>query len=158
MVTRSKKDSTEGDARKPLPKFEGKQVARARITMPGLSGGFNDGLDVDPIALKHGQVGVGAFRWEVRDVDHPRLKKDDPTILVREHILIVPTVMIVHDEENGLVLEAMLDAHADYVKRGKQSMAGQGGLDLEHPPDPSIPDDELSEDELAIRRMLRGEK
>lgn len=142
------------DAKKPkaLPRFEGRQVAASRITVPGMGGGLNDALDVQPIALKHGQEGWGIFRWAVRDVDHVPLKKRGGTqILARHHVLVASDVMIVESDEQADALEHMMTEHANEVRRAKDSMVGQTEL-----PDPSVPDDELSEEELSIRRALQG--
>lgn len=135
-----------------LPKFEGKQVAKARITIPSISGGFNDGLDIEPMVLAHGQVGYGIFEFEVRDVDHPRLNPGDASILVREHVLKVPSVMIVTEAEDADAVRTILAVHVESVRRAKESMEGQGSLEDE------IGDDQLTAAELKIRKNLRGEK
>lgn len=137
--------------KKGLPKFEGRQVLASRITVPGMGGGLNDALDVEPIALKHGQSGYAVFRWEVRDVDHVPLKKGESSILARHHVLTADQVMILDNDEQNDTVEGWLNDHAVEVRRAKDSMSGQTEI-----PDPSVPDDELSEDELAIRRALQG--
>ena len=132
-----------------LPRFEGRQVAASRITIPGIGGGLNDALDVEPIALKHGQEGLAIIAWRVRDVDHVPLKKGEPAILARHHVLEATQVTLVGDEQVGDVA-AILAANVERVKRAKDSMSGQGSLEDE------VPDDQLTADELRIRRELQG--
>lgn len=125
---------------KALPKFEGRQVLASRITVPGMGGGLNDALDVEPIALKHGQSGFAVFQWEVRDVDHVPLKKGESAILARHHVLTASRVMIVDDEQSGLI-EEWLNQRDLEVRRAKDSMAGQEEL-------------ELSDEEREVKRKL----
>lgn len=135
-----------------LPKFEGKQVVASRITVPGMGGGLNDALDVEPVALKHGQRGFGIFEYEVRDVDHVPLKRGESAVLARHHVLTADRVMLVSDDDDKATVQVMLAANADRIQRAKDSMEGQGRIDDE------IPDDELTPEELKVRKALRGEK
>lgn len=131
------------EAKKPkaLPKFEGRQVAASRITVPGMGGGLNDALDVEPIALKHGQSGFAVFQWEVRDVDHVPLKKGETSILARHHVLTAARVMICDDGQAELVDEWINQRDLE-VRRAKDSMAGQEEL-------------ELTDEEREVRDKLR---
>lgn len=135
---------------KGLPRFEGKQVIASRIAIVGAGDGLSDALDIEPVALKHGQEGFAVLSWKVRDVDHVPIKKGEDAVLARKHVLTTESVMIVGGEEDEATVRVMLASHADEVQRAKDSRAGQGRIDDE------IPDDELSPEELAIRNKLRG--
>lgn len=145
MAGRKKKE--EG----PLPDFEGTAVVSSRITIPNMGGGLNDALDVEPIALVHGQEGYGVFHFVTRDVDHKPYKKGDYSLLAREHVLAGDQLMIVQDEGDIATIRIMLAAQADKVQRAKDSMAGQTRID------DAVPDDELSPEELEVRKKLRGD-
>ncbi len=133
-----------------LPKFEGREVAASRITVPNIGGGLNDALDVDPIVIKHGQEGYGIFRWKCRDVDHIPLSKGNVEVLARHHVIPATSVMIVQDEDDVAAVKVLLGAHEERIRRETDSVAGQRALDDE------IPDDQLTADEIKIRRALQG--
>jgi hypothetical protein len=133
-----------------LPKFEGREVAASRITVPNIGGGLNDALDVQPIVIRHGQEGFGIFRWKCRDVDHVPFKKGDTMVLARHHVIPAESVMIVQEDADVDAVRVMLAAHEERVRRELESMEGQRSLEDE------IPDNQLSEEELAIRKTLQG--
>lgn len=135
---------------RPLPDFEGKEVISSRITIPNMGGGLNDALDVDPVALEIGEEGWGVFHWVCRAADHVPYKKNDFSLLTRDHVLNGDSVMIVTTEEDIASVKLMLAARADEVQRAKDSMKGQGRIDDE------VPDDELSPEELEVRNKLKG--
>lgn len=132
-----------------LPKFEGKQVIASRIAIVGCGDGLSDALDIEPIALKSGETGFAVLSWKVRDVDHTPIKKGEDSVLARKHVLTTESVMIVSEDDDQASLKIMLAANADRIQRAKDSMNGQQTID------DTIPDDELSPEELKVRRSIQ---
>lgn len=113
-----------------LQKFEGRQVAASRISIVGAGDGLSDALDIEPIALKHGQEVQVVLRCVVRDVDHVPLKKGESSILARKHVLAtMDATLLLGDTEGAVVVKELLADNADRIQRAKDSMAGQGRLD-----------------------------
>lgn len=133
-----------------LPKFEGKQVVTSRIAIVGTGDGLSDALDIEPIALKHGATGYAVISWKVRDVDHTPIKKGEDAVLARKHVLATEHVMLVSEDEDLVTVKVMIASNIDRIQRAKDSMEGQGRLDDE------VPDEDLTEEELAIRNNLKG--
>lgn len=133
-----------------LPKFEGKQVIAARMAIVGAGDGLSAALDLEPIALKIGQRVRLVLEGEVRDVDHTPIKKGENSVLARKHVVSTESIMLVTEEEDDASIVRMLAANADRLQRAKDSMEGQRAFGDE------MPDDELTADELKIRRNLQG--
>jgi hypothetical protein len=93
--------------------FEGHDVIKSGIEMPGAGGGLNKALSVDELEKHHGDRFVVAVEVEVVKVRHDTIK--DTQALQRVHVLRVDNATII---ESDVVAEA-LDAQRVKVEEAK---------------------------------------
>jgi len=58
--------------------FEGKDIRRTSVEIPGVAGGLRKAMKIDPRVMKQGETGYIAIEFEVDKVRHDPLDKDSP--------------------------------------------------------------------------------
>ena len=108
-------------ASKRLTRFEGRDVTRCRVEIPGAAGGLRDALDFDPLEIGHDEEVTLVMRLRCKKVRFDEIKDSD--CLARVHVL-EPI-----EGEATFVEEAVVEqALADQKRRVREAQQGEAGL------------------------------
>jgi hypothetical protein len=99
-----------------LPKFEGKQVIAARVKIAKAGDGLSDALDIEPVALRNGDVVYYVLRGVVSQVNHRPASADLASMLVRQHTIDCTGITTIEPEVAEQMIadaEAAIAAHQE---------------------------------------------
>lgn len=108
-----------------LPKFGKLEVVKSRIRITGAGDGLSDALDIEPVALAHGDTEYYVLRAEVVQVNHV-FDKADEAKLDRVHSLKVVGITTIPAEVAAEIIDNAMEALAEaQAKLGAEEAAKQ---------------------------------
>jgi len=134
-----------------LSKFERREVLGSRIKIMRPGEGLSEILDIEPVALRHGEKVYVVLTGEVVDVEFPPVKRGSVEHLLRKHTVATEEVFLVSAGD----VAALLDRERDRVRKVREEALGIQRLP--EPDDPvGIYPDRPTDEELH-EAHLRGE-
>jgi hypothetical protein len=70
--------ATEAKAATVIGTFEGKDIRRTSVEIPGVAGGLQKAMKIDPRVMKQGERGYIALEYVVEKIRHDPIDKDAP--------------------------------------------------------------------------------
>lgn len=143
------RDVARAIAAKRLTPFEGRDVTRCRVEIPGAAGGLRDALDFDPVEIGHDEEVCIVMKLRCRKVRFDEIKDSD--CLARVHVL-EPIEGEASFVEEAVVEEA-IRKQKDRIKLNQEAEGGisrifdEDGKPFGHDSDDEPADGEVVEDE-----------
>lgn len=128
-----------------LSDFEGQEVIRCQIEVPGAAGGLRDALKFEPIEMRIGEEAVLVMKVRCKKVRHDEVK--DTGALSRVHVL-EPLDDLTAFVDESLVKE-VLDGQAARVRLAREAAAGVQRLAL-------VDDEEADLAEVLVAQHGQG--
>lgn len=108
-----------------LGEFEGSEILRVGIEIPGAAGGLRDALDIEPVVMHKDQEILVLIRGTVGKVRFDPVK--DTQGVARVHVLNVSDATIV----DGDVFESALDDQREKIERAREAAQGVQRLPMD---------------------------
>lgn len=116
---------TEAEAARVIGTFEDKDIRRTSVEIPGVAGGLQKAMKIDPRVMKQGERGYIALEYVVEKIRHDPIDKDAPAgDQERVHILQVEGSAFI----DGALVKQSIETQKEKVRKLDDEKKGRTQL------------------------------